>query len=306
MDDYSCAVVTHKEFKEPGNGTPLQKNSTGTGSGVAGASAAFGSRDLICARVYGQAQGYDQIFSSINSTRGSEILTNIQHVPSQLAGTAVQWNHVLSGHTLIAGLDLQEVIGASDEQLFSATSGAHFANNIAGGRQRSTGIFGQDIFRLGSKWTIIAGARWDDWNNFSGSTVRIPIPFGPPIGQSFADRSETSFSPRLSVTRALNSNLSVLVSGYRAFRAPSLNELYRSFRQGTTVTNSNPSLRAERLTGAEVGLKVTALSNRLESRGTFFWGEIMAGALIAAAPVAIAYNLFLDRFISGITGGAVK
>ena len=23
-------------------------------------------------------------------------------------------------------------------------------------------------------------------------------------------------------------------------------------------------------------------------------------------PVAIAYNLFLDRFISGITGGAVK
>ena len=38
----------------------------------------------------------------------------------------------------------------------------------------------------------------------------------------------------------------------------------------------------------------------------FYWGEIMAGALIATIPVAIAYNLFLDRFISGITGGAVK
>jgi multiple sugar transport system permease protein len=38
----------------------------------------------------------------------------------------------------------------------------------------------------------------------------------------------------------------------------------------------------------------------------FFWGEIMAGALIASVPVAVAYNLFLDRFISGITGGAVK
>jgi multiple sugar transport system permease protein len=38
----------------------------------------------------------------------------------------------------------------------------------------------------------------------------------------------------------------------------------------------------------------------------FFWGEIMAGALIASIPVAIAYNIFLDRFISGITGGAVK
>ena len=38
----------------------------------------------------------------------------------------------------------------------------------------------------------------------------------------------------------------------------------------------------------------------------YFWGELMAGALIAAIPVAIAYNFFLDRFISGITGGAVK
>jgi multiple sugar transport system permease protein len=38
----------------------------------------------------------------------------------------------------------------------------------------------------------------------------------------------------------------------------------------------------------------------------FFWGEIMAGALIASIPVAVAYNFFLDRFIAGITGGAVK
>jgi multiple sugar transport system permease protein len=38
----------------------------------------------------------------------------------------------------------------------------------------------------------------------------------------------------------------------------------------------------------------------------YFWGELMAGALIAAIPVAIAYNFFLDRFIAGITGGAVK
>ncbi|HYM03564.1 MAG TPA: carbohydrate ABC transporter permease [Stellaceae bacterium] len=38
----------------------------------------------------------------------------------------------------------------------------------------------------------------------------------------------------------------------------------------------------------------------------YFWGELMAGALIAATPVALAYNLFLDRFIAGITGGAVK
>src|SRR5262245_40731877 len=38
----------------------------------------------------------------------------------------------------------------------------------------------------------------------------------------------------------------------------------------------------------------------------YYLGELMAAALIAIIPVAIAYNLFLDRFISGITGGAVK
>ena len=38
----------------------------------------------------------------------------------------------------------------------------------------------------------------------------------------------------------------------------------------------------------------------------YYWGELMAGALIASIPVAIAYNLFLDRSIAGITGGAIK
>jgi multiple sugar transport system permease protein len=38
----------------------------------------------------------------------------------------------------------------------------------------------------------------------------------------------------------------------------------------------------------------------------FFWGSLMAGALIIAVPVAIVYNVFLDTFVKGITGGAVK
>ena len=38
----------------------------------------------------------------------------------------------------------------------------------------------------------------------------------------------------------------------------------------------------------------------------FYWGSLMAAALIASVPFAILYNLFLDRFIMGITGGATK
>ncbi len=38
----------------------------------------------------------------------------------------------------------------------------------------------------------------------------------------------------------------------------------------------------------------------------YFWGSLMAGALLVGAPVAFVYNLFLDKFISGITGAAIK
>lgn len=36
------------------------------------------------------------------------------------------------------------------------------------------------------------------------------------------------------------------------------------------------------------------------------WGGLMAGCLIASLPIAIIYNLFVDRFIGGLTLGAVK
>jgi multiple sugar transport system permease protein len=38
----------------------------------------------------------------------------------------------------------------------------------------------------------------------------------------------------------------------------------------------------------------------------YYWGALMAACLIASLPVAFLYNLFLDRFISGFTVGAVK
>ena len=38
----------------------------------------------------------------------------------------------------------------------------------------------------------------------------------------------------------------------------------------------------------------------------YYWGSLMAACLIASVPIAILYNLFLDRFISGFTVGAIK
>ncbi|HEX2153469.1 MAG TPA: carbohydrate ABC transporter permease [Acidimicrobiia bacterium] len=38
----------------------------------------------------------------------------------------------------------------------------------------------------------------------------------------------------------------------------------------------------------------------------FFWQSLQAAAIIVALPIALLFNLFLDRFISGFTMGAVK
>jgi multiple sugar transport system permease protein len=38
----------------------------------------------------------------------------------------------------------------------------------------------------------------------------------------------------------------------------------------------------------------------------YYWGSLMAACLIASIPIALVYNVFLDRFIAGFTVGAVK
>lgn len=225
-------------------------------------------------RGYGQVQGYDQRFSSVAANRNSEALTDLQYVPEQVAGAAGQWTHLWGKHqTLVGGADIMEVMGASDEQFFS--TGVHTRNNASGGRQRIVGLFGEDLIRF-DKWTVILGGRVDDWNNFDSSSICTPVA-GTCASPSvlYPSRSDLAFSPRMSVLRSINQNISVTGSVYRAFRAPTLNELYRTFRVANVLTTNNPLLNAERLTGAEAGVNVTTLDRKLDLRGTFFWSDIV-------------------------------
>jgi multiple sugar transport system permease protein len=38
----------------------------------------------------------------------------------------------------------------------------------------------------------------------------------------------------------------------------------------------------------------------------FFWGPLMAGALLGSVPVAIIYSFFVEYYVAGLTAGAVK
>jgi multiple sugar transport system permease protein len=38
----------------------------------------------------------------------------------------------------------------------------------------------------------------------------------------------------------------------------------------------------------------------------FYWGQLMAGALLGSIPVAIIYSFFVDYYVAGLTAGSVK
>jgi outer membrane receptor protein involved in Fe transport len=256
-----------------GNGTPLQRNDTKLGQGALGANLQLGAFGALTLRFYADAQTYHQTFSAIGPNRDSETLTDLQTVPSQGVGWSAVWSRqVGKRQTLVAGIDYHEEIGASHEVLLSGGT----TDSSSGGRQRTVGIFGEDLIQIAPRWFLSPSARVDHWSNFDAATLRVPVaPPGTPTDTIFADRSQNAFSPRLTLRNQINSHVSWNASVYRAFRAPSLNELYRSFRQGNTLTEDNPFLVAEHLSGGDAGVAVTGFNGKLQAHGTVFYNQIV-------------------------------
>ena len=256
-----------------GNGTPLQRNDTKMGQGALGANLQLGNFGALTLRFYADAQTYHQTFSSIATGRDSETLTDLQTVPSQGVGGSAVWSRQAGKRqTLVAGFDYHEEIGASHEVLLSGGT----TDLSSGGRQRTVGIFGEDLIQIAPRWFLSASARVDHWSNFDAATLRVPVTLPiPPTDTIFPDRSQNAFSPRLTLRNQVNAHVSWNASVYRAFRAPTLNELYRSFRQGNTVTTANANLNAEHLTGGDAGVAVSGFSGKLQAHGTFFYNQIV-------------------------------
>lgn len=256
------------------NGTLLQDNRTTIRELELGGDWRSDSLGRFSASGYVGRDIYNQTFSSISSDRNTENLTRIQRVPAQEIGVNAQWSRAAGRHqTVVAGAEAHEFRGESDELGISSNIAVRAIN--AGGRQHNVGVYGEDIIQLTSRWLLTPVVRVDHWTNFDAfSSTQSLVPARPAVSTPFTDRDETFVSPRLGTLYRLTSHLSLTGSGYRSFRAPTLNELYRSFQQGNTLTRANAQLLAERLTGAEGGVIVTSLSQRLLVRGDYFWAEI--------------------------------
>jgi outer membrane receptor protein involved in Fe transport len=273
------------------NGTPLQFNRTHIRQLVSGGEwAPDGARaGVFTLRAYASTQTLDQSFTAVSSDRRSETLTRLQRVPAQGSGLSLQWSDSTGGrHSLVAGFESSEVRGASDEIVYVAGRAVSLVG--AGGRARASSLFARDLITVTPRFILAPAARADFWRNFDARQTTRPLTSAPATSvTSFADRDESAFSPQLSALLKANERVSLTATFARAFRAPTLNELYRSFRVGNVLTLADENLRAERLTSGEAGL-IYEPRRGASVRANAFWMDVtraVANVTLSATPSLI-------------------
>lgn len=270
--------------EERENGTPVQDNDTRIGLAALGVDWGAPERGRGEVRLWGETQVFHQAFSAVAADRSREDLTRRQRVPADALGLSAQWSRLLGPrHRLLAGVEAQQVEGTTEETVFArgvATSAVE-----AGGTTRSGAVFVQDLYQAHPRLLVSASGRLDRWSHRDGRSVTTPFAGGSPAPIAFPDRGETAFSPRLGALFRASSSVSLAASAYGSFRGPTLNELYRSFRVGDTLTLANPGLEAERLWGGEAGTLIRRGPAVL--RLTAFTSEVrdaVANVTVATAP----------------------
>ncbi len=242
--------------EERHNGTVLTHNSTGLGTVSLRYDREF-AHDSISILGFHTREGFHSTFSSVTNNRNTERLTYSQTVPSDATGGAALWQHHESRWDLLGGADVDRMGGTDTDHLNPV------GLRIAGGTQLQHGVFGQADATLG------------------------PAKFFAGLRHTFAGGDNTFLSPNAGFVVG-RKRLRLRGSVYRAFRAPTLNELYREFRVGNTDTLANPNLRPETVFGAEFGAdwvgentsaRVTAYRNSLSN--------LITNVTLSSTPAAI-------------------
>jgi len=243
-----------------GNGTPYQTNGTRLWRYATGGDWQGPHSGALTVRVYGSAEHYRQTFSSISnlpnfgdsscSYRCGETPTRFTHAPDNELGAAAHGSQpVGAGLLLVGGADVHDVRIWDGEQTFGKTAAL---SNLRD-HQRDSAIYGEAMWVHGG-WTATASGRGDFFQNYDGFQVTWTGSAWTPSVTQPAHWDQQVFDPRMGVARKLGEHWALNASGFRAFRAPTPNELYRSTQVGNQLTVPASNLESERATGWETGV----------------------------------------------------
>ena len=215
-----------------------------------------------------------QSSASVSPDRAVATPSNLQY-----ATPATGWgaNAALRGEGRIdweIGGDVRVSRGNAKE-LASYQSGAFTLGRVSGGDATVGGLYAEAAYH-DDAWLATLGLRADAWSNSNGHIIQTTLASGAVDAQMFTARAGILPTARAGL-RYGDDRLYLRTAAYRGFRAPSLNELYRPFRLGNNVTEANPALKPETLSGVEIGAggvfgafawDLTAFYNRLSAAVT--------------------------------------
>ncbi len=254
-----------------GNGTPDQTNGTRLWRYVGGGDVNAGLAHAAL-RVFGDREAYRQSFSSITPARNAETLTRLQAVPTDEFGFALNGSRAFR-HALVGGLglDLRDIRATDAESPVSA--GRVTSTIDISAHQRELGGYAESIWQP-RNWSVAGSVRVDSFRTFDGHGTATNT--GTITAEPETD--ELVASPHLGVVRQLPHGLALTADAFRAFRGPTMNELYRTGQVGQQTTLANPSLLAERATGFEFGGEFATLHaggrDLGHLRASYFWTEV--------------------------------
>ena len=242
--------------EERGNGTPQQVNTTDWSqvSGDVGGTAGAG---VWQAQVGGSTQDYYQTFTAVAADRASERLTTKQTTGTDHRMFNGQWTQSIGRTTLVVGGDFRHTESEVSELRYSVTN-VETGPFIVGGTEQVSAAYARATIAATDTVTFEFGGRGDWWKS-------------EPIDATQPTKTSNFFSPRASVAWR-HGRHALKGAVYQASRTPTLNELHRGFRAGNVVTNPNPLLDPETLTGFEFG--VLGSYGDVSVRSTVFFSNL--------------------------------
>jgi len=194
------------------------------------------------------------------------------------------------------GADMRAAQGETEEQ-FRFMGGVFTRDRRAGGQTLVAGGYVEAAWHPG-QWLLTGGLRYDYWSSTDAHRIEHNIQTGAvTLNAPTPDADGSLPSGRIGARYDLSDALYVRSAAYTGFRAPTLNELHRSFRVGNDITQANPLLKPEKLYGGEVA--VGDSTGNLIWEANFFYNQLAD----AITNVTVANGPFTDPIEGFIPAG---
>lgn len=141
---------------------------------------------------------------------------------------------------------------------------AERALSTFGGGTQLRSVYAQDAWRFHPNWKAILGARLEQWQAKNGfiANANTSLPF--------ANRNSRTVSPKAALSYRWNEQLTLKASTGKAWRMPTVSELYQGSISTQSIVNNDPHLQAERSWTSELSAELSLDQGKSLLRSTYF------------------------------------